>query len=102
MIRQVASNAVGSWKPGVKSGAAFPNHCGQPVTGEHPQPITARVALAADFPAEPRIVKVAHVRPDGEPVNPFTRQFHVQPRAGFLPHGPGNGGGDDGRVALDP
>ncbi len=84
------------------SGTASPNHCGQPVTGEHPQPITAIVALAADFPAETRIVKVNHVRADGEPANPLARQFHVQPCAGFLPHGLGNGGGDDGRVALNP
>jgi hypothetical protein len=58
--------------------------------------------LASDFPAETRIVEVNHVRPDGEPANPFARQLHVQPHAGFLPHGPGDGTRDDGRVALNP
>ena len=86
----------------MKLGAVSSNHCGQPVTGEHPQPITTRVALAADFPSETRIVEVNHVRPDSEPANPSTRQFHVQPCAGFLPHGPGNRARNNGCVVFDP
>ena len=89
--RQRMTNAVGAWQTRVEMGTVPPDQVGKPVTRESPKPVTPRAVPCRDPAAEARIAGVNRVRARRQLANPMSWQCFVQPKAGFLQNGRGNG-----------